>query len=96
MVKLVRLGGSSTGILSGPRLSDAGISFDAALAGQGVALVNGLMAADELANGRLVECSVAISSWHLLSDAVAGASAGEGNRDFRHWLMDSIARSIAP
>lgn len=41
--------------LSGPRLSDANLGFDAALAGIGIALATRLTALDELAQGRLVE-----------------------------------------
>lgn len=41
--------------LKGSRLWDANLGFDAALAGQGVALTSNLMAANELAEGQLVE-----------------------------------------
>jgi LysR family transcriptional regulator, glycine cleavage system transcriptional activator len=41
--------------LSGPRLSDANLGLDAALAGVGVALATRLTAKDEIAAGRLVE-----------------------------------------
>ena len=82
-------------MLSGPRLSGAGISFDAALAGQGVALVNGLMAADELASGRLVELfstDIVLGGYYLL---VAPGRAGDDMiASFRQWLVTSIRRSI--
>lgn len=41
--------------LHGPRLWDASLGLDAAAAGQGIALGSGLLAADDLASGRLVE-----------------------------------------
>lgn len=80
--------------LTGPRLSGAGISFDAALAGQGVALVNGLMAADELASGRLIELfmtNVVLGSYYLLM--APGRAADAILAAFRQWLVASIERS---
>ena len=86
--------GYRPGGLSGPRLSDASISFDAALAGQGIALVNGLMAADELRSGRLVEpfpTSVTLGTYYLL---VAPARHGDPTMAaFRDWLIRSIRHS---
>ena len=41
--------------LRGPRLSDANLAFDAAMAGQGVALATSMMTTREIANGQLVE-----------------------------------------
>lgn len=41
--------------LTGPRLSDANLALDAALASVGVALTSKLMAQEELAEGRLIE-----------------------------------------
>lgn len=41
--------------LSGPRLGDANLAFDAALAGLGAALATRLTAQEEIAEGRLVE-----------------------------------------
>lgn len=41
--------------LNGPRLWDASLGLDAARAGQGIALGSRILAADDLANGRLVE-----------------------------------------
>lgn len=82
--------------LSGPRLSGAGISFDAALAGQGVALVNGLMAADELASGRLVELfasNIVLGSYYLL--LAPGRSGDTMISAFRQWLVTRIDQSIA-
>jgi DNA-binding transcriptional LysR family regulator len=89
--------GHTPAVLSGPRLSDAGLSFDAALAGQGVALVNGLMAADELANGTLLELfdsDIVLGSYYLL---VAPARANDATMlAFRDWLVASIARAGHP
>jgi len=41
--------------LDGPRLWDANLGFDAALAGQGIALTSSLLVAKEIRDGRLVE-----------------------------------------
>lgn len=81
--------------LTGPRLSDASISYDAALAGQGIALINEVMAADELASGRLVELldtNVALGTYYLMTaprqsgDPLIGA--------FKDWITETITRSI--
>lgn len=90
------LAGHRPATLTGPRLSDAGISFDAALAGQGIALVNGLMAADELASGRLVELfssDIKLGTYYLLLSPVRARDTVI--ETFKHWLKESIARSIA-
>ena len=81
--------------LSGPRLSDASISYDAVLAGQGIALVNRLMAFDELASGRLVELfdtDVELGTYYLLAapnrsgDPLIGA--------FKDWMAQNINLSV--
>ena len=88
--------GYRPGALSGPRLSDASISFDAALAGQGIALVNGLMAADELRSGRLIEpfaTDVTLGTYYLLIAPARHADPTMGA--FRDWLVQSIQASTA-
>lgn len=79
---------------TGPRLSDASIGFDAALAGQGIALVNNLMAADEVASGRVIEpfpTNVALGSYYLVT---APARAGETVMSaFRDWIVGNIRAS---
>jgi len=55
--------------LSGPLLWDAGLGFDAALAGQGIALASQLTAGDEIACGNLVELlrtDVRLQGYYLL------------------------------
>ncbi|MBU1304948.1 MAG: LysR family transcriptional regulator [Alphaproteobacteria bacterium] len=57
------------GELRGPRLWDANLGFDAALAGQGVALVTRLTAGTEIEGGRLVEIlqsAVHLGGYYLL------------------------------
>ena len=49
------LAAQGQGELRGPRLWDANLGFDAALAGQGIALVTRLTAGAEIDDGRLVE-----------------------------------------
>ncbi|ESX84370.1 LysR family transcriptional regulator [Mesorhizobium sp. LSHC412B00] len=80
--------------LLGPRLSDASISYDAALAGQGIALVNALMAADELASGRLVELfdtNVELGTYYLLTAPNRSGDPLVGV--FKDWIADNIRRS---
>lgn len=81
--------------LTGPRLSDASISFDAALAGQGIALVNELMASDELRSGQLVELfdtNVELGTYYLLHAPTRGADPVL--LDFVAWITKSIAKSL--
>lgn len=82
--------------LSGPRLSDASISYDAALAGQGVALVNDLMASDELSSGRLIELfstDVELGTYYLLT---APSRSGDPLiAAFKDWIAQNINASIA-
>lgn len=82
--------------LSGPRLSDASISFDAALAGQGIALVTELMAFDELANGRLIELfdtNVKLGTYYIMT---APNRSGDGIVGlFTDWIFTNVSRSIA-
>lgn len=80
--------------LKGPRLSDASIGFDAALAGQGIALVNSLMAADEIDHGRLIEpfsTHVTLGSYYLL--ASPARSGDPIITAFKDWLVASITAS---
>lgn len=89
------LGETDAGPLSGLRLSDASISFDAALAGQGIALVNELMASDELRRGQLVELfqtHVELGTYYL--QHAAGRSADPIIRDFKAWIGKSINRAL--
>jgi DNA-binding transcriptional LysR family regulator len=83
------------GPLTGPRLSDASISFDAALAGQGIALVNELMASDELRSGQLVELydsQVELGTYYLLhAPGRAGDAVIQG---FKAWISASISESL--
>lgn len=77
--------------LRGPRLWDANLGFDAALAGQGVALVTRLTAGAEIDNGRLVEIltsTVRLGGYYLLA-----APQREGDpvlARFERWLEDNL------
>lgn len=79
------------GALTGPRLWDANLGFDAALAGQGVALTSNLMVAREVKDGRLVELfdtNIRVGGYFL-------QTAGTNWQDarivrFRHWLEQTI------
>ncbi|WP_287373502.1 LysR substrate-binding domain-containing protein [Mesorhizobium sp.] len=72
--------------LKGPRLWDANLGFDAALAGQGVALTSDLLVADEISQGQLVELfdtDIRVGGYYL----VTTPNAGDGRIDrFRAWI----------
>jgi LysR family glycine cleavage system transcriptional activator len=90
-----RLGHKLTTSLTGPRLSDASISFDAALAGQGVALVNELLAAEQLQAGELVELldtNVELGTYYLLR--APNRSANPLIRAFSDWIVAEMDRSL--
>ncbi|MCO5059334.1 MAG: LysR substrate-binding domain-containing protein [Rhizobiaceae bacterium] len=78
--------------LTGPRLWDANLGFDAAMAGQGVALTSNLMVAREIAEGRLVELfdtDIRVGGYYLLT-ANAAAPDGRISR-FETWIKRAIA-----
>jgi LysR family glycine cleavage system transcriptional activator len=79
--------GSPTARLRGPRLSDANLGYDAAMAGQGIALVTSLMTARELADGALVELfdtDIHLGGYYLL---VAARMRNDHRiRRFAGWL----------
>lgn len=78
--------------LKGPKLWDANLGFDAALAGQGVALASRITAGQELAEGRLVELlksDIRLGGYHLLF-----GSKNQNQRvvtRFAQWLGDTLA-----
>ena len=85
------MGFALRGELRGPRLWDANLGFDAALAGQGIALVTRLTAGAEIDDGRLVEIltsTVRLGGYYLLKapqrvdDAVLAR--------FERWLEENL------
>jgi len=85
--------------LKGSRLWDANLGFDAALAGQGVALTSNLMAANEIADGQLVELfntDIRVGGYYLLT---APNSPDERIDRLVEWIEGALAgheRSPAP
>ena len=82
--------------LSGPRLSDANLGFDAALAGVGVALVSRLTATEELAQGRLIELfktKIHLGTYFFLS--ASGLREDPLTQRFRDWLMYHLLETEA-
>jgi LysR family glycine cleavage system transcriptional activator len=82
--------------LRGPRLWDAGLGFDAALAGQGIALATRLTTSKEIAEGRLEELldtDIRLGAYFLLvrRDRVADPAIGR----FREWLIANISLTEA-
>lgn len=79
------------GVLTGPRLWDASLGFDAALAGQGVALTSNLMVAREIEEGRLVELfetDIRVGGYFLLTPG----SNWQDERivRFKNWIEQAI------
>lgn len=78
--------------LRGPRLWDANLGFDAAMAGQGIALVSRLTAGTEIANGSLVELfatDIRLGGYYLTApvDRMADPLIGR----FRDWIGKALA-----
>jgi len=77
--------------LSGLRLWDANLCFDAAVAGQGIALTSNLMVAREIENRRLVELfetDIRVGGYYLLT---SNSSRQDGRiARFRSWLEQAI------
>lgn len=77
--------------LSGPRLSDASLAFDAALAGVGVALATRLTAQSEIAEGRLVELfntNIRLGAYYFL--AAPALRKDPAVSRFRDWLTTHL------
>ena len=84
--------------LTGPRLWQGHLTLDAARYGRGVSLTNMLIAADDIAAGRLVEVGRDLRELPAEGDGYLslhrqGGPLGFGLiRRFRHWLVSTIAR----
>jgi molybdate transport repressor ModE-like protein len=77
--------------LRGPRLWDANLGFDAALAGQGIALVTRLTAGTEIDDGRLVEIltsKVRLGGYYLLASPQRVGDAVLAR--FERWLEENL------
>lgn len=77
--------------LSGPRMGSASLALDAAVAGQGIALANHLIAADDIRAGRLVE--LLATDIHLGGYYFAAPRGRWGEpvlARFRAWLEQEI------
>ncbi|RWC38045.1 MAG: hypothetical protein EOS28_31145 [Mesorhizobium sp.] len=77
--------------LKRPRLWDANLGFDAALAGQGVALTSNLMVADEISQGQLVELfdtDIRVGGYYLVT---APNVHDERIERFAAWIARSLA-----
>jgi len=84
--------------LSGPTYSDPALAFEAATAGQGVLLAVEMMAADALADGRLVapfpiRCQSALGYWFATS---TDRRVPQKVKRFKDWLDAEVAASLAP
>ena len=88
------------GDLTGPRLWHAHLTLDAARRGRGIALGNHLIAADDLAAGRLVEVGVDLPDFHPMPLGSYLLVAREDRwraapiARFRQWLLAAVAREM--
>ena len=72
----------------GPRILESGLAIDAAIAGQGIALADDFLVADDLAHGRLVmlcDFALADSGYYLLTSG--GTRPRRPIAAFRQWLL---------
>jgi DNA-binding transcriptional LysR family regulator len=81
---------------TGPRLRHGHLMMDAARRGRGIGLVNELVAADEIASGRLVRVEggfepVALGAYFLVARADRWNDAPV--RRFREWLLSAVAKA---
>ena len=77
--------------LRGPRLWDASLGFDAALAGQGIALATRLTTSVEISDGRLEELlatNIRLGTYYLI--VRPDRAADPIIRRFREWLMANL------
>jgi DNA-binding transcriptional LysR family regulator len=77
--------------LTGPRLWDANLRFDAVLAGRGIALDTDITTAEEISSGRVVELfdtEIRLGGYYLLPQR--GRWSGPLIAHFRDWLERSI------
>ena len=82
--------------LRGPRLWDASLGFEAALAGQGVALATRLTAGDEIARGRLVELfdtDIRLGAYYFI--AMPSRRKDRSIRKLHDWLVAELRQSEA-
>jgi len=85
-------GVADVNVSRGPRILETGLALDAAAAGQGIALADEALIADDLARGRLVKlCDVALDDggYYLLS--LASAQRRRPLAAFRDWLLAETA-----
>jgi LysR family transcriptional regulator, glycine cleavage system transcriptional activator len=86
--------------LTGPRLWQGHLTIDAARHGRGIALANHLVAADDLASGRLIEIGTKLDSFQPRIDGVylliARADRWDASliRRFRQWLTTTLAEDL--
>ncbi|MEQ9607305.1 MAG: LysR substrate-binding domain-containing protein, partial [Kiloniellaceae bacterium] len=72
----------------GPRILESGLAIEAAIAGQGVALADQFLVAEDLACGRLVKlCDHAVADWDYYLVTPEGKPQSAPVTAFRMWLL---------
>jgi LysR family glycine cleavage system transcriptional activator len=90
-------GVADVNVSRGPRILETGLALDAAAAGQGIALAEEALIADDLARGRLMKlCDVALDDggYYLLS--LASTQRRRPLAAFRDWLLAETASLRRP
>lgn len=90
-------GVADVNVSRGPRILETGLALDAAAAGQGIALADEALIADDLARGRLMKlCDVALDDggYYLLS--LASTQRRRPLAAFRDWLLAETASLRRP
>jgi len=81
----------------GPVYGDGGLILQAALRGQGIALIDSFLATEELAEGRLVrlfDCPASYGAYFLVARSFPGLS--DAAASFARWLLGQFAIDPTP
>jgi len=85
-------GVADVNVSRGPRILETALALDAAAAGQGIALADEALIADDLANGRLVKlCDVALADGAYFLLSLPNAQRRRPLAAFRDWLLAETA-----
>jgi len=85
-------GVADANVSRGPRILETGLALDAAAAGQGIALADETLIADDLASGRLVKlCDLALDDGGYFLLSLPNAQRRRPLAAFRDWLLAETA-----
>lgn len=85
-------GVTDANVSRGPRILETALALDAAVAGQGIALADEALIADDLASGRLVKlCDIALADGAYFLLSLPNAQRRRPLAAFRDWLLTETA-----